>query len=826
MSGVLCFGSTAIAQTTAAPAMPEVSAKPVVPAKSTAPAKVSATVDPNAVAPGKAGDVTVVEVQGARAVNRIDRQVYDVKSDVSSTNGSAADALNNVPSVAVDPDGTVSLRGKTNVQILVDGKPSAMLQGDNRGAALNAIPASDIESIEVINNPGAQFGNEGGGGSILNLVMSRNRRPGGFGVVNTNIGTGGRYNSFAQGSYNVGRFGVQGNIYVRHDGRNANTHSFTDRYDSTGALLSHTDQQSTSSGLSQSIGFNSALTYNLGDKDTLGFNLSYAKRNDDRTGWNHTLIDSAPTVFDPTGTANDYNFIRTSQSNADSHNYSWGGRFDHKGSVDGEIFKVDLRVSSSSNDGNSSGTNVYSQKPVGTNDRLNRQESERGNKVVDFTGDYERPVEKGLVKLGFKIATNKNNSDSQSIDFNPLDPQTPLGTSHASSNDSKESNLAVYGSYQLHVTEKWGVLGGLRVEKASIDTDKLVVDVFADPAFPPAIPITHFKTTTTAVPSTGDFLNYIPSFYATYKVSDDANMRFSYANRIRRPSGGDLSSVITYVSQDTVSVGNPNLKPTKTDKFEIGYETKFGTLDTNLRAYYNKDTNVVSDNISTISSASVSTLGYFAGPLVTLTSKDNSGTSKSGGLEFSLSGKITPGLRLNTSGNITYSELTVKNSPVDSLGQTIIGAMPTYTKRDAIGLYAQVRLRYQATEADTVQIALNARGKNLSAQGYEKPNATANFSVRHAVTPKLDLSLNVSDVFKSNKRDSVTDTATIKGTSLSRYDSQVVYIGFSYRFGGVTKDDKGDSSERGPRGDRGGRGPGGGGPGGGGGGGGFGGGGM
>ena len=127
-----------------------------------------------------------VTVAGERPTNRIDRQVYDVKSDVSSTNGSAADALNNVPSVNVDPDGTVTLRGSTNVQIMIDGKPSAMLQGDNRGPALQAMPADDVESVEVINHPGAEFGNEAGGGPILNLVMRRNRKPGGLATVNAN----------------------------------------------------------------------------------------------------------------------------------------------------------------------------------------------------------------------------------------------------------------------------------------------------------------------------------------------------------------------------------------------------------------------------------------------------------------------------------------------------------------------------------------------------------------------------------------------------------------------------------------------------------------
>ncbi len=162
-----------------------------------------------------------VSVTAERPTGRIDRQVYDVKSDVGSSNGTAADALNNVPSVAVDPDGSVSLRGSSNVQILIDGKPSAMLQGDSRGATLNAMAADDIESVEVINNPGAQFGNEAGGGPILNLVMRRNRKPGGFATVNANAGIAGRYNSAVSGSYNEGPWGYQGGINVRHDGRNS-----------------------------------------------------------------------------------------------------------------------------------------------------------------------------------------------------------------------------------------------------------------------------------------------------------------------------------------------------------------------------------------------------------------------------------------------------------------------------------------------------------------------------------------------------------------------------------------------------------------------------
>ena len=219
----------------------------------------------------------VVTIQAERPTNRIDRQVYDVKDDVAASNSSAADALNNVPSVAVDPDGTVTLRGSTRVQVYIDGKPSAMMQGDNRGATLNALPAEDIESVEVINNPGAQFGNEGGGGPILNLVMKRNRKPGGFGALNANGGTAHRYNSAASGSYNTGRVGIQGGVNVRHDGRDSTAEVERVRIDPVTGAAARSAQDSVSTGLRDSAGFNAAASYNLGDKDSLGANLAFSR---------------------------------------------------------------------------------------------------------------------------------------------------------------------------------------------------------------------------------------------------------------------------------------------------------------------------------------------------------------------------------------------------------------------------------------------------------------------------------------------------------------------------------------------------------------------
>jgi hypothetical protein len=273
----------ALALATLAPALAQAQAAAGAGTAAGAAAAATAT-NANATGPASTGKVSSVNIVGERQNNRIDRQVYDVKQDVSSTNGTAADALGNVPSVSVDPDGTVSLRGSSNVQILVDGKPSAMLQGDNRGPALQAMPSEDIDSIEVINNPGAEFGNEGGGGPILNLVMKRNRRAGGFGVVNANYGTAGRYNSAVNGSYNTGRWGMQGGVNVRHDGRNSTGEIERDQIDPATGADRHSSQTSSSSGLNDSAGLRGQLTYNLNDADTLEASVGVMKRTNDQAG--------------------------------------------------------------------------------------------------------------------------------------------------------------------------------------------------------------------------------------------------------------------------------------------------------------------------------------------------------------------------------------------------------------------------------------------------------------------------------------------------------------------------------------------------------------
>ena len=679
-----------------------------------------------------AGKVSSVNVVGERQNNRIDRQVYDVKQDVSSTNGTAADALGNVPSVSVDPDGTVSLRGSSNVQILVDGKPSAMLQGDNRGPALQAMPSEDIDSIEVINNPGAEFGNEGGGGPILNLVMKRNRRAGGFGVVNANYGTSGRYNAAVNGSYNTGRWGMQGGVNVRHDGRNSTGEIEREQIDPATGTDRHSSQTSTSTGLNDSAGLRGQLTYNLNDDDTLEANVGVMQRTNDQTGLDRYQVDADGV---PTS-----NYLRATRRSGDNSNGMGGVRWDHKGEKIGELFRMDLRVSRSSNDNDTRYANTYFVTPPNAESADSSQSVANSTRIVDYTGDYERPLDSGaILKLGYKIADNRSDFDTRYVDVDPLTALDVVNGRRTNAFQVDEKNVALYGSYQWKLSERWGALVGLRTEYTHLDLDQV----------------------TTALNATNSYLNWIPSAFATYKLDEKSNLRFAYSHRLRRANANQLNPFVVYVDELNESSGNPMLKPVQTDSFEIGYETKAAGLDANLRGYFRNDRD-------TIRSRQV-----LVGENTLLTTLENGGSNRSGGLEFTLSGKLTPKLSINTSGNLAFTE------------QEQIDLNGAETRRSASSLSVRGRVNYQVTAQDALQLMINAQGRTLAGTGYRQPMSTLNLSWRRNITPTLSLVMNVTDVFSSQKMETATDSVTLKERSIRRFDGRIAYVGLSWRFGGV-----------------------------------------
>lgn len=170
--------------------------------------------------PKPKADATVGEivVQGAPPPIRldVDKKSYSLSGDLQATTGSISDVLRNVPSVEVDVQGNVALRGDPNVTIMIDGKPSGLFRGEGKAQALQSLPADQIERIEVITNPSAAYNPEGTGG-VINLITKKTAKPGANGSLRANLGTGGRMNAGVSGTYRNGRLTLTGDASVRHD---------------------------------------------------------------------------------------------------------------------------------------------------------------------------------------------------------------------------------------------------------------------------------------------------------------------------------------------------------------------------------------------------------------------------------------------------------------------------------------------------------------------------------------------------------------------------------------------------------------------------------
>ena len=680
--------------------------------------------------PGEGAPVATVTVTAVKQSNRIDRQVYDVKADPATSNDTVADTLNKVPSLAVDPDGAVTLRGKGNVQILIDGKPSAMMQGDNRAAALAALPAADLESVEVINNPGAQFGNDGGG-SVINLVMRRERSPGGFASVNANVGTSGRYNTSIFGIYTAGRMSLQGSAYRRHDGRDSTGETVRERINPVTGLAARSTRLSQGEGRSDSAGFNGSFSFNVGQRDTVAMTASYGEFGNDG---------SALERYRGTGPLGVINseYARSSVRDGSNRNYSLGGRVDHKGALPGEVFKLDLRVSSTGADNDARFANSYAVRPLGAVDSITRQDNATDTRLADFTGDYERPAGTGTLKLGYKLARSGDSFDTRFFNADPDTLAETVNTSRTNRFELDATTVAVYGSYQYRIDSKWSALGGLRTEYNELDMHQV----------------------TTGIHATNSATDLIPSAFATYGLSDDTTLRLSYAHRIRRPNAGELNPFVIYRDELNVSSGNPNLEPSRSDSLELGMETKLGKVDTNLRLYARRDADLISER------------RFLLDNDVLLTTRENAGSGRSAGIEFTFSGKATKKLTINASGNIGYAGQSVPGS--DGGGDA---------RRSTASVSGRARVGYQIDPENHLQLSLNAHGKQLFGEGYRRPARTADLNYRHELAKALNFVLNVNDLFDSQKVETVTETAHLRELSVRRFNGRTAFAGLSYRFG-------------------------------------------
>src|SRR5579859_572034 len=236
--------------------------------------------------------VTGASQNGFRS--EIDRKSYGIASDLQTTTGSISDALRNIPSVEVDPQGNVSLRGDTNVTILLDGKPSGQFKGAAAGQALQALPADSIERVEVITNPSAEFSPEGAAG-IINLISKKTRKAGGSGSVRLTLGNQGRRQAGVTGSYNSEKLTVSGDANARYDPQSAGGVDRREILDGQGHVLGASQTENHGGGHLDRWAAHASADYDLDPKTRISGDARFS----------HLDVDQSPEAKfqgeDPTG---------------------------------------------------------------------------------------------------------------------------------------------------------------------------------------------------------------------------------------------------------------------------------------------------------------------------------------------------------------------------------------------------------------------------------------------------------------------------------------------------------------------------------------------
>lgn len=688
--------------------------------------------------------VSTVEVVATRPVNKIDRDVYETKNDISVTNASAADILNNVPAVTVDPDGSLQLRGNSNVQVMVNGKRDARFQGANRGDVLNAFPAEAIESIEVINVPGAEFGNEGGSGPIINLVLKRIRKPGSRVTMSANQGTQGRYRDFLNGEHAEGRYSISGNMGVSKGVREQDSEQQREDLDpSTGAVVRTQNTNKHTEVHTKAFNAASTFNYNVGERDQAGVTLSYAKvsAETDSLGSSQRFgPDMMPTA----------DFDTLTHNRRPAHNFGFGASYDHKTELPGEELKFDLRYTGQSSPTDTDVMYNYRLRP-NTPTANSLRSNDSSNRILDISMDYDRNIwDTWHMKTGAKLADSKNSNPTNYLAEDPVTGEFLPVPSRISDFESNDRNAAVYGILSTKLTDNLSILGGLRGEYTELNVRQ---------------PLLHEE-------DRYHYMNWLPSFYATKDLADGGTLQFRVSRRVQRPNERDLNPNLVYYSDFSARQGNPTLQPVNNDHYELAYRDNFfNYVDSSATLFKRLESPVITNR----------NYPLFGDPNVIVTSPVNYGDNNQVGVElnFNVRQLFLPGLSANLNETVERE----KRMRLSSLSTGMTGIEQSNRKE-----ITKLRLAYQIG-MESFQLQVQRTGAGLTGQGTTAAVTNTNFNWRHRITPRLATLLSIQNVFHTGSTESFVSNELLNLHNLNVAQPRLFTVGLVYTWGGVTGDD-------------------------------------
>ncbi len=665
-----------------------------------------------------------------------DKKIYNVTQLISSESGSASEILESIPSVQVDIDGNISLRGSGNVTILIDGKPSG-LTGFDRAAILEQIPASSIEKIEVITNPSAKYDPDGMAG-ILNVVLKKDKQQGFNGSVSA--GYTGNYNydklwnganGAASLNYRSGKLNVYGNYgYRGNDSWRIGTSFRESQLNDTVPFL---DQNTFSSRQRGGHVFKGGMDYDFNDFNNLSLSGNFSIRNS---------LSNQSTSFrelDPQRNLQRF-YVRTSDQDDQSSSYDIGLIHTKTFRKPGQELIVQGNYSKGSgvdftdinqNDLNEDSTLVGSSPFAQTN------LSNRWNQIITLQADFTRPVkETGKFETGYKSILRDINDDFTST---TLDSVSGEFVSDSLLNNNflyKEYVHAVYATYG-NEWKKWKYQLGLRAEMVEMES----------------------KLVTTGESFSNPYTSLFPSGNLAYAFTEKTELQASYSRRIHRPSTRSVNPFTDFSDPANIKVGNPFLKPEYINSYELGLST-YNRKTTFTSSLFFKETNDVITRLRTVDSSGIGILSYY-----------NISKSYNYGLELVYITSPTKWLNLNSSATFTQNILDGSNVDAD-------------LNMEGITYFARLMATFKISRQLSAQVSGKYYSGFVSLQGTSGPFTSADLMAKYSFWGNsASLSMRIRDVF--NTRQFVFESTGI-GFSQDMFHkrmSRTFNLTFSYRFG-------------------------------------------
>ncbi|MFZ4106303.1 TonB-dependent receptor domain-containing protein [Flavobacterium sp.] len=675
---------------------------------------------------------------------KLDKKIYNVGQDITIKGGSASDVLNNVPSVTVDGEGNVSLRGNDNVRILIDGMPS---NANNIADALKSISADALDKVEVITNPSARYDAEGGAG-IINIILKKGKNNGLNGTFTATVGDPKNYNTSGTINFRSQNFNIFSTIGYNDSKAPGNSLTDSDYINSEGTVYKTINEKV--DRISGRKGYN----YSFGVDWFLDKTLTWTN------GFSYRKNDGANPVND---VINNYevnnNFISNRYNDQFSHSYGveYTTNFTKKFKKDGHKLTFDGTVSRNLDHDIATITNSY----IGA----------ISTTLIEASNNYQIQ-NRTLVQIDYVLPIGKNSQYEAGYrgNFNELDNNFKVGSLDLTGNytpytsftnvfDYKEKINAIYTQFGSKIS-KFSYLLGIRYEDSFIESKLLLSDFY------------KYKK----------YDNFFPSAFLTYQIAEQSTISINYSKRIERPRNRFIIPFPNnYASNINLFIGNPDLNPSFTDALDFGYMNKYKKMTITTSLYYNKTKNPYQfvkrpngDIVSTIVN------GLPVDTPVYLTTAINLDKDTRYGLELNIN--YTPFKWWKLNGNFNFFKSTIVgnfqytlNGSADVISQEVNRESSSWFTRVASKVTLPYKIDWQ-TNATYNAPQITFQGKTLGVLA-----ANIAFS-KDILKDKATVSLNVNDIFNSRKRIMQSNLPNLSSYGEMQYRQRQINLSFTYRF--------------------------------------------